>query len=115
MWDHLYYFSKFALQLNYLPEVLRDKLPPTDSRLRPDQRLLEEGKTEEATLQKLRLEESQRKRRKEAEKVEGNKYCPAFFELKNVEETGEQIWQFNGKYWGQRADKNWENLVNIFE
>jgi len=58
MWDHLYYFSKFALQLNYLPEVLRDKLPPTDSRLRPDQRLLEEGKTEEATLQKLRLEES---------------------------------------------------------
>lgn len=35
-YESMYYFPYFALQLNYLPDSLRDKLPPTDSRLRPD-------------------------------------------------------------------------------
>jgi len=34
--DIMYHFSWFTLQLNYLPDSLREKLPPTDSRLRPD-------------------------------------------------------------------------------
>ena len=33
----------FALQLNHLDEKLAEKLPPTDVRFRPDQRLFEEG------------------------------------------------------------------------
>jgi len=41
--DSMYYFTYFTLQLNYLPPSLRSKLPPTDSRLRPDQRALENG------------------------------------------------------------------------
>lgn len=43
--DHaLYYgFSRFAIELNDLEAGLVDVLPPTDSRFRPDQRLLEEG------------------------------------------------------------------------
>lgn len=42
---------------------------PTDSRLRPDQRLMEEGRWEEANKEKLRLEEKQRavRRKKEAD------------------------------------------------
>jgi hypothetical protein len=40
----LYYFmSHFTLQLNYMPESMKGKLPPTDSRRRPDQRALEDG------------------------------------------------------------------------
>jgi len=31
-----YRFVDFALQLNYIPDSLREKLPPTDSRFRPD-------------------------------------------------------------------------------
>lgn len=31
-----YGFTEFAMQLNYLPDSLKHKLPPTDSRLRPD-------------------------------------------------------------------------------
>jgi len=31
-----YMFTNFTLQLNHLPDQLKDKLPPTDSRLRPD-------------------------------------------------------------------------------
>ena len=42
---------------------------PTDSRNRPDQRLMEEGEWDEANAEKLRLEEKQRatRRRREAE------------------------------------------------
>ena len=42
----------------------QEKLPPTDSRLRPDQRHLENGEYEEAYKEKLRLEEKQRMVRK---------------------------------------------------
>ena len=45
----MYYFPQFTLQLNYLPDELREKLPPTDSRLRPDMRELENGDMEAAT------------------------------------------------------------------
>ena len=31
-----YYMSKFALMLNNLTDQMKTKLPPTDSRLRPD-------------------------------------------------------------------------------
>jgi oxysterol-binding protein-related protein 3/6/7 len=34
--DKMYNFTLFALQLNHLPPGLMEKLPPTDSRLRPD-------------------------------------------------------------------------------
>ena len=54
----MYHFTKFALQLNYLPDSLKEKLPPTDSRFRPDQRALENGNTELATKEKNRLEEA---------------------------------------------------------
>lgn len=39
---------------------LKEKLPPTDSRLRPDQRHLENGEYEKANLEKQRLEKRQR-------------------------------------------------------
>jgi hypothetical protein len=62
-----YGFSRFAMELN---EVLPDEasmLAPTDSRFRPDQRLLEEGKINEAELEKSRVETLQRDRRKKRE------------------------------------------------
>lgn len=61
----MYYFSSLALVLNE-PE---DGVALTDSRLRPDQRLMEEGRWDEANAEKQRLEEKQRavRRRREAE------------------------------------------------
>lgn len=41
--EEQFYFTDFTLQLNHLTDKLRAKLPPTDSRLRPDQRALEQG------------------------------------------------------------------------
>lgn len=53
----------FACQLNE-PEP---GVAPTDSRLRPDQRLMEDGLWDEANVQKIRLEEKQRAARRQKE------------------------------------------------
>ncbi|KAL9275639.1 Oxysterol-binding protein-related protein, partial [Drosera capensis] len=55
-----YNLTPFAISLNELTPGLKEKLPPTDSRLRPDQRYLENGEYELANSEKLRLEQSQR-------------------------------------------------------
>lgn len=61
----LYYgFTRFAIELNELDPVLKDLLPPTDARFRPDQRFLEEGNLEAAAAEKQRVEELQRSDRK---------------------------------------------------
>lgn len=63
--ENMYYFSSLALSLNE-PE---DGVAPTDSRLRPDQRMMEAGLWDEANTEKQRLEERQRleRRKKEAQ------------------------------------------------
>jgi hypothetical protein len=55
-----YNLSPFAISLNEIVPGLLVKLPPTDSRLRPDQRHLENGEYEFANAEKLRLEQLQR-------------------------------------------------------
>ena len=55
-----YNLSPFAISLNEILPGLLEKLPPTDSRLRPDQRHLENGEYELANAEKLRLEQLQR-------------------------------------------------------
>lgn len=44
-----------------------DSVAPTDSRRRPDQRLMEDGEWDEANEVKSQLEDKQRKARKKAE------------------------------------------------
>lgn len=62
--ENMHFFSSLALTLN----ELEDGVAPTDSRLRPDQRLMEAGLWDEANTQKQHLEERQRldRRRREA-------------------------------------------------
>ncbi|XP_056627894.1 oxysterol-binding protein 1 isoform X2 [Triplophysa dalaica] len=62
--ENMYYFSSLALTLN----ELEDGVAPTDSRRRPDQRLMEQGRWEEANAEKQRLEEKQRTTRRERER-----------------------------------------------
>lgn len=50
--------TDFAVTLNELPDQLRSRLPTTDSRLRPDQRAMEQAQYELADVEKIRLEES---------------------------------------------------------
>lgn len=46
---------------------MEEGIAPTDSRLRPDQRLMEEGKWQEANAIKQQLEEKQRASRRQRE------------------------------------------------
>merc|ERR550519_755152 len=64
----LYYgFSRFAVELNEVTSVERSHIPPTDARLRPDQKALEEGRVGEAENIKLGVEQAQRDRRRQRE------------------------------------------------
>lgn len=56
----MYNFNQFAIELNE-PE---QGVAPTDSRLRPDQRLMELGRWDEANTEKERLEVKQRRKRR---------------------------------------------------
>jgi hypothetical protein len=76
----LYYgFSRFAIELNELTPELKKVLPPTDTRFRPDQRLLEEGNIQSAETVKLQLEQQQRERRKMREEKGLSDHNPLWF------------------------------------
>ena len=60
-------------------------MPCTDSRLRPDQRALENGDLETATKEKHNVEEFQRKQRKEREEA-GIEWVARYFEEMKDEE-----------------------------
>ncbi|XP_064598083.1 oxysterol-binding protein-related protein 6-like isoform X2 [Liolophura sinensis] len=98
----LYYgFSRFAIELNDPEREHARYLPPTDTRFRPDQRLLEEGRIEEAEKEKLRLEQLQRDRRRKRE--ENNQQLePRWF--RKVAVNGQETYEFNGKYWELRKE-----------
>ncbi|POI29276.1 hypothetical protein CIB84_006974, partial [Bambusicola thoracicus] len=77
-YEQWYGFTQFALELNELDLQTRSLLPSTDTRFRPDQRFLEEGNIEAAEMQKQRIEQLQRERRKVLE--ENNlEHQPRFF------------------------------------
>ena len=59
----IYGFNSLALQMNAMSDKLKQKLPPTDSRLRPDLRNWEQANLTDATFHQRRLEANQRARR----------------------------------------------------
>lgn len=117
--DRMYNFTSLAITLNE-PE---DGVAPTDSRLRPDQRAMEEGRWDEANKLKQELEEKQRAARKkrEAEMEEASKrgetikgYQPIWFEMKTDPVTGSPIHVYKGKYWDCKEKSDWSSCPPIF-
>ncbi|XP_039520840.1 oxysterol-binding protein-related protein 7 isoform X2 [Pimephales promelas] len=108
----LYYgFSSFAMEMNELTPDLKPLLPPTDTRLRPDQRLLEEGKIQETDKKKDEVEEKQRERRKILAK-KGEEHIPRFFR-KSLDGAGREVWLYNGTYWKIRENPGFSNVKNL--
>nr|XP_023657450.1 oxysterol-binding protein-related protein 6 isoform X1 [Paramormyrops kingsleyae] len=107
----LYYgFTRFAVELNELCPEMKDLLPPTDARFRPDQRYLEEGKVDLAAAEKQRIEDLQRTRRKWQE--ENNiKHQPRFFK-KVIDANQRERWVSNSTYWELRKDPGFSKLEN---
>ncbi|RXN09663.1 oxysterol-binding -related 6-like isoform X1 [Labeo rohita] len=108
----IYYgFSSFAMEMNELTPDLKPLLPPTDTRLRPDQRLLEEGKIEETDKKKDEVEEKQRERRKILAK-RGEEHIPRFFR-KTLDAAGREVWLYNGTYWKIRENPGFASVKNL--
>ncbi|XP_048834422.1 oxysterol-binding protein-related protein 6 isoform X2 [Brienomyrus brachyistius] len=107
----LYYgFTRFAIELNELCPEMKDLLPTTDARFRPDQRYLEEGKVDLAATEKQRIEDLQRTRRKWQE--ENNvKHQPHFFK-KVIDANQRERWVSNSTYWELRKDPGFSKLEN---
>uniref|UniRef100_A0A453J9T0 PH domain-containing protein n=1 Tax=Aegilops tauschii subsp. strangulata TaxID=200361 RepID=A0A453J9T0_AEGTS len=101
-----YNLSSFAITLNELTPNLKEKLPPTDSRLRPDQRHLENGEYDKANSEKLRLETRQRM----ARKMQDNGWKPRWFDR----DTEDGAFHYTGGYWEAREQRKWDGCRDIF-
>lgn len=97
--DKNYGFTEWAIQLNELTPDLVGVVPPSDSRLRPDQRAYEEGRIDEADHLKTALEEAQRQRKQ----ADGDYIKPRWFKPL-PHGSGEDEWEYAGGYFESRAD-----------
>ncbi|XP_061686693.1 oxysterol-binding protein 1-like isoform X2 [Syngnathoides biaculeatus] len=121
--ESMYYFSSLALTLNE-PE---DGVAPTDSRRRPDQRLMEEGQWDQANAEKQRLEEKQRTVRRERERevvkaantpeeaAHPDRYQAQWFEKVDDPTSGETLHVYKGGYWETKdSGGSWDVCPDIF-
>ncbi|KAI9340771.1 Oxysterol-binding protein-domain-containing protein [Zopfochytrium polystomum] len=111
--SQMYGFTAFTVELNDLTPDLIGVLPNTDTRYRPDQRMYEEGRVDDAEKEKQRLEQKQREYRKRLE-AEGKRWEPQFFELKPNEGGGEATWTYRGGYWEKREKRAFEPQLDLF-
>uniref|UniRef100_A0A8D2ZG19 Oxysterol-binding protein n=1 Tax=Scophthalmus maximus TaxID=52904 RepID=A0A8D2ZG19_SCOMX len=116
--ENMYFFSSLALTLNE-PE---EGVAPTDCRRRPDQRLMEEGRWDEANAEKQRLEEKQRTTRREREREavkaastpEEDNYQALWFEKIDDAASGETLHVYKGGYWEAKDQGSWDMCPEIF-
>ena len=106
-----YHFTKFSVTLNEVNDEIKSRLPPTDSRLRRDLRLFEEGKNSEAEVEKSKLEDAQRDRKKKSQSIQ-----PRWFTYE--EYPNGQVRAFYRKdndYFRIRAKGTWpSDIQNLF-
>ena len=135
--EAMYNFTELAVQLNEQEQGVA----PTDTRLRPDQRLMENALWDDANKEKLRLEEKQRTARKlrEAAQTESsdkfsnenfndnddshtnqhdltisNEKNPAWFKKIIDPFTNQSIHVTNKEYWKCKDRQDWTRCPDIY-
>ncbi|QRW19808.1 oxysterol binding protein [Rhizoctonia solani] len=120
--------TPFAITLNDCPDTLTPFLPPTDCRIRPDQRAFEMGRYERANELKSDQEDFQRATRRRREVGELPPHKPRWFAEAVDQDSGERVWQpcrrgDRIEYWSERErvykeggkDKTqWTDVDEIF-
>jgi hypothetical protein len=112
----MYNFTQLAIELNE-PE---EDVAPSDSRKRPDQRLMEDAAWDDANKEKLRLEEKQRTARKKREQAHGGEgpehvhYESAWFKKTIDPYTNQPIHVYNNEYWECKEKQDWSRCPDIF-
>ncbi|KAF7209052.1 oxysterol-binding protein-related protein 2-like [Nothobranchius furzeri] len=105
----MYNFTSFAVTLNELEPGMERLLAPTDCRLRPDIRAMENGDTDLASLEKERLEEKQRAARRERSDDE-EEWTTRWFSLGTNPHSGAEDWLYAGGYF----DRNYADCPDIY-
>ncbi|KFW05948.1 Oxysterol-binding protein 2, partial [Fulmarus glacialis] len=110
--ENMYFFSDLALTLNE-PE---ERVAPTDSRLRPDQRLMERPCVDSGGWGKCRTHREKQPlppvSPRTGKDYEG--YIPLWFERKVDAVTGELICVYKGGYWEAKDKQDWSTCPDIF-
>ncbi|XP_029519987.1 oxysterol-binding protein-related protein 2-like isoform X1 [Oncorhynchus nerka] len=105
----MYNFTNFAMSLNELEPGMQATLAPTDCRLRPDIRAMENGDMDQASREKARLEEKQRSARKDRSKDE-EEWSTRWFQSGTNPYTSSQDWLYKGGYF----DRKYSDLPDIY-
>ncbi|XP_042555471.1 oxysterol-binding protein-related protein 2 [Dipodomys spectabilis] len=105
----MYNFTSFTVSLNELEAGMEKTLPPTDCRLRPDIRGMENGNMDLASQEKERLEEKQREARRERAQEETEWRTRWFYPGDNPY-TGTRDWLYAGDYF----ERNFSDCPDIY-
>ncbi|XP_022106011.1 oxysterol-binding protein 1-like isoform X2 [Acanthaster planci] len=117
--ENMYNMTSFCITMNETEE----DVAPTDTRNRPDQRLMEEGLWDDANKEKVRLEEKQRatRRKREAEAAAAaeagkpfDSYKPIWFDRKMDPLTKTVTHIYNNRYWECKEKGEWSECPDIF-
>uniref|UniRef100_A0A4W4HAE4 Oxysterol-binding protein n=1 Tax=Electrophorus electricus TaxID=8005 RepID=A0A4W4HAE4_ELEEL len=105
----MYNFTSFAMTLNELEPGMEGVIAPTDCRLRPDIRAMENGDIDTACQEKERLEEKQRAARRERAKDE-EEWSTRWFQQGPNSYTRTADWIYTGGYF----DRKYSHLPDIY-
>jgi len=111
--ENRYFITDFGINLNNNDLNLLKSLPRSDSRLRPDQRELENQNIEFAGEEKNRIEEKQQRARKELE-TKKKVYQPMYFSETYDDLTGELNYQYCRDYWDDKKKNNFDHFPDIY-
>ncbi|XP_032875405.1 oxysterol-binding protein-related protein 1 isoform X3 [Amblyraja radiata] len=107
--EQMYNFTNFAMSMNELDKEMENVIAPTDCRLRPDIKAMENGDIDLASEEKKRLEEKQRTARKQRAKS-NTEWKNKWFHQGPNPYIGASDWLYTGGYW----DRNYSRCCDIY-
>ena len=108
-----YIIPQYSCNLNYITDQLKEVLPLSDTRFRPDQIEYEIGSTEKSQEIKKVIEEMQKYKQEILDK-NNKEHIPIYFENEYNEECIDFVFMYKGGYWEGRANKKFK-LKNVFD
>ena len=108
-----YEMLEYNYNFNYLDDKLKNILPISDTRFRPDKKEYENGNDEKAQEIKSKLEVNQVKRQEIYDNNQ-KEYKPYYFTNKYNQDSCDFIYMYNGGYWEDRKNHSFDEIVDIF-
>ena len=108
-----YVIPQYSCNLNYLPDNLKEIIPVSDTRNRPDQKEYEIGSTDKSQEIKVVIEEMQVYKQDILDK-NNKEHQPIYFTNEYNEDSKDFVFIYKGGYWEDRKKKKFK-LKNVFD